>query len=358
MTSEPEMDGRILGPEEPAWGECLATCDHDIYHLPGFVHLEASRLGGEARLFVVREGAWSLALPLVVAPVAVGDVPVPGVFDARSPYGYPGPLVAGEPPVAWLGDAVRALLALLARASVAAVFVRLHTLLPTPREALAAAGRLVTHGETVWVDLTRSEAEIWSQTRGTTRNLVNRQRKAGLVVAMDDAWRHLDVFLDIYHQTMRQVGAADWYYFDRAYFHGLRAALGENLHLCTVGDGERVQAAALFGECSGTVQFHLAGTDPEFRAASPMRLMLDVVRRWAKARGNVRFHLGGGLGAARDSLFDFKAGFSPLRATFETWRAVVDQDAYGRAVSAWERRSGRASDPIEGYFPPWRRPFT
>ena len=352
------MEGRTLLPGQPAWMECLAGSGHDIYHLPGYVRLEADRLGGDARLMVVEEGPWRLLLPVVIAPVRVAGEAIEGIFDASSPYGYPAPLVVGDPPATWVLGAVHALRDRLAEASVAALFVRLHPLLPAPRAALAATGRVVTHGETVWIDLTRSEAELWSETRATTRNLVNRARRAGLQVALDDTWAALDDFVTIYHQTMRDVGAAAWYFFDRDYVAGLRDALGAHLHLCTVSDGRTVQAAALFGECGGTVQFHLSGTAPEFRAASPGRLMLDEVRRWAKARGNLRLHLGGGLGAAHDALFAFKAGFSPLRAPFETWRLVVCPEAYAAAASAWERRAGRAADPVEGFFPPWRRALT
>lgn len=40
-------------------------------------------------------------------------------------------------------------------------------------------------------------------------------------------------------------------------------------------------------------------------------------------------HLGGGLGAADNSLFLFKAGFSPLRHRFCTLRIVAAEDRYG-----------------------------
>ena len=53
-----------------------------------------------------------------------------------------------------------------------------------------------------------------------------------------------------------------------------------------------------------------------------------------KARGNRVMHLGGGLGGAHDSLFDFKAGFSKDRQPFRTWRVVVDPVRYAELSQA------------------------
>jgi hypothetical protein len=118
----------------------------------------------------------------------------------------------------------------------------------------------------------------------------------------------------------------------------------------------RTAAAGLFSECKGIVQFHLSGTAEEFRRASPARLMIDHVRWWAKARGDRSFHLGGGLGAREDSLFDFKAGFSDLRATFRSWRAVCDANRYQALVARWGKRVGAPSEPdLTGMFPAYRQ---
>ena len=63
-------------------------------------------------------------------------------------------------------------------------------------------------------------------------------------------------------------------------------------------------------------------------------LMLHFVRGFMKARGNRVMHLGGGLGGAHDSLFDFKAGFSKDRQPFRTWRVVVDPVRYAELSRA------------------------
>jgi hypothetical protein len=82
------------------------------------------------------------------------------------------------------------------------------------------------------------------------------------------------------------------------------------------------------------------------------KLLYDEVRRWAKDRGNSIFHVGGGVGGAKDSLFSYKAGFSSGRHPFHTWRVVTHRAAYESLLT----RSGVVSESIDmaGYFPPYR----
>ena len=101
------------------------------------------------------------------------------------------------------------------------------------------------------------------------------------------------------------------------------------------------------------IQFHLSGTVPKAMTDSPARVMLDFVRKWGKERGNRWFHLGGGLGARRDSLFEFKAGFSEARAEFRTLRLICDPPQMAAAIRRWSRVFG--SVPTNGSFPPYRQ---
>jgi hypothetical protein len=77
--------------------------------------------------------------------------------------------------------------------------------------------------------------------------------------------------------------------------------------------------------------------------------MFDFVRRWSKERGNRVFHLGGGSGSREDSLFHFKAGFSPLRAEFQSVRVIFDQERY-QALALRAQGIPSATD----YFPAYR----
>jgi hypothetical protein len=236
-------------------------------------------------------------------------------------------------------------------------FVRMHPLLPLPHGPFADRGRLVQHGETVWIDLTLSAEELWRQTRPGHRNEIGRARRSGAAVEIEGTWRHLDDFQRAYTATMHRVGASHYYFFPRDYFHALRDRMPGVFHLCVVRVGDEFACGGLFSEVGGIVQYHLSASRTEFAKHFPSKLMLDFVRGWAKERGNRALHLGGGLGSANDSLLLFKAGFSHLRTPFHTWRAIADEQAYESLRSRWQLRAGSDADALDGFFPAYRKPL-
>jgi CelD/BcsL family acetyltransferase involved in cellulose biosynthesis len=339
------LRAELLAADAPAWTAFLARSGHDFYHLPAYVSLTARQEDGEAVALHVHDDERELLLPLILRRNPDGS------RDATSPYGYPGPLVAGSSDPGFVRDALLAGCELLDRERVVALFVRFHPhLSPLPADGV---GRLVRHGDTVSIDLSASAEELWRQTRGNHRTQINRAMRAGLSVTFDEAWTHEEVFVRLYHETMRRVSAEDWYLFDREYFAGLREALDGRAHLAVVEAGTAIAAAGVFIETDGIVQYHLSGTDAAFGRAAPTKLLFHQVREWARTRGNRWFHLGGGLGSAADSLFDFKIGFSPLRLPFHTLRVVVREADYRTLVEG----AGGTYHPedLDGFFPRYRR---
>jgi len=347
------MSTAIIAPTDPRWTALLATQEHDFHHLPSFVSLEAERSGGEAAALWIERDAHQLLIPLIVRdlPAHLGCEG----RDAISPYGYPCPLLSG--PDSTLRSALlQAVPEALGDAGIISAFVRLHPLISTPLEALAQSGELVRHGPTVWIDMTESVEEMWRQTRGSDRNRMNKLRRQGYAARVDEQWARVDAFVDLYNETMGYLNASAGYFYDRAYFEALREALGGRLHLCLVeGPDDAVVSAGVFSEIGGLVQFHLSGTRQDHRRTSPSRLMLDHMRRVCKERGATRFHLGGGVGAAEDSLYEFKRGFSKHRAEFHSWRVLGDPVAYAAAEHA--ALAAGAVDGADGFFPSYRRPI-
>lgn len=364
MTSDSKgvsgMRGQFIGPDSGLWRECLVQTRHDFHHMPGYARLCADREGGEPVAFVAEKGNARLFVPLIVRPIVDAPRKICPLYDAISPYGYPSPLVTetdseqeqGE----FLEDALRLFLSALRERAIVSAFVRLHPLLSLRLGPFSRHGTLVHHGETVFVDLTQSEEDLWGQTRSTHRRKIKQAERVGFVAEIDDNWKYFDDFFEIYTETMRRVNANDEYFFPRQYFCRLRDALGGALHLCVVRAGQVITCAGLFSEVCGIVQAHLAGSRVEHGGGDTAKLMFDFVRRWAKQRNNRFYHLGGGRGAEEDSLFQFKAGFSKSRASFHTWRAVADADAYQALICQWELRTGTTAEPLDGFFPAYRKP--
>ena len=339
------MDVDLLNASSRRWSGFLSSVRHDFYHLPGYASLCADREGGFSQGLLVEHGSSRLLLPLIVRDLGSGR------RDAVSPYGYPGPLTSGTDDRAFIVEALRAASRSLRERGFVSAFIRLHPILnPTMPEGV---GTLVAHGETVSVDLTLPDDIVWGQTRRDHRHDIRRSIGLGWVARMDEDWLELQTFSRLYAETMERRSAAEQYRFDIRDFRALRRVLGDRLHLCLV-EGHGIAAAGLFVETCGIVQFHLSGSDQTFAPIQPTKLMLHFVEAWARARGDLVLHLGGGVGARNDSLHDFKAAFSPRRHPFVTLRMVIDAGEYARRVAALDPYLDPGDDA--GFFPLYRRP--
>jgi len=355
------MKCSLISPTDPAWLDQLSPAKHDFYHLPQFVELSASGEGGQPWAFIAERGRNRFFVPLVIRPVKLAEEAASNLSDAISPYGYPCPLAftsdGGDPDDDFLAEVLQSLASVLRERGIISFFLRLHPLLPLPTAPFQNHGCLVQHGETVFVDLALSQEILWQQTSATTRNLINAAKRKQYTVDMDRSPENIDAFAELYTETMRRIGAADLYLFSREYFIQLLQGMSDYFHLGLVRIGGAVAGGAIFSECCGIVQYHFSGTKEEYLKYPVTRFLLDFIRTWAKERGNSLFHLGGGLGAAEDSLFKFKANFSPLRRPFHTWRLIVNPAAYNAVVAQWERLAATAADPLAGFFPAYRKPL-
>jgi hypothetical protein len=347
---------KFLAEDSTQWHEMLAACQHDFYHLPGYVRMCAGLEEGCPAAFYAEERDCRLLIPLILRPIP--DAGASDYFDATCPYGYAGPLLLCPPgEETFLPRALAAFLEALRAHRIVTAFLRLHPLLPLPPSALAGHGELVAHGETVQIDLTLPDEEIWRQTRDNHRRDIHKAQRAGLVAEIDHDWAEFEAFLQIYYQTMDRVGASDCYYFPRSYFTDLRRLLGDRVHLCVARLDGRVVSAVLFTEWCGIVQYHLGGTLDDMLSLQPAKTVINFIRCQMKARGMRVLHLGGGVGGSTDPLFFFKAGFSSLRSPFFTWRLIANEAVYAALVSAWEAHAGQKADSSQGFFPAYRKPI-
>jgi Acetyltransferase (GNAT) domain len=331
----------LIEPTDRRWQGALAAIPHDFYHLPEYASHEASRLGGAAFAAYVERPGVRMVLPLIRRPIPGSDA-----FDLASPYGYPCPLAQfGD--TTQLRGALSAVVQTLCEQGYVSVFVRLHPIMELPDAAFSGLGVLVEHGQTVSIDLCQNEAEQWHRIRARYRTSLNRSERLGHRVFMDDTGEHLDRFVALYLDTMRRQDAAAEYFFSRDYLLGLWRELRGYVHLGVVEVDGAIVCAGLFGQSNGIVQYHLSGTDEEALKLSPLKVLINHVRRWATQRGAHILHLGGGLGGAEDSLMHFKAGFSDRRHLFKTWRVVFDEKRY-------RELSGSSPEPT-GFFPAYRQ---
>lgn len=331
------MNFHIINSSNPLWKKILKEVRHDFYHLPEYLELEARRSCSSPEAFALIEDEKIFFVPYLLRELNepfAQDFLVQKTYDIVSPYGYPGILLSKAANTSeFLNSAIDKFIQVLRERQVCSAFFRLHTILNDGFDNLCKPGICKIDGVTVSIDLKLSDADIWNQTQPDHRNKINRCIRRGLTARMVNFKDYINSFIEIYEETMNYVGASKFYIFDRKYYLQLSEALGENLHLCIVEFNNQIIAAGLYTEYSRIVQAHLGGTKIQFLKLSPTNLETDYTRRWAKERGNEFLHLGGGVGSEKDSLYNFKAGFSKLRHTFMTMRLVVDEKKYLELVN-------------------------
>ncbi len=347
----PSIDSaKFVSSFDPEWGEALAKVRHDYFHLPGYLQASASHEGGESVAFLLEAQDYGMLVPLLKRPLACFGEAYAGFYDVTSPYGYPAPLYWGENWQACLSEMHEAFTAFLREQKVVSLFLRLNPFLGATAEQLASLGTLRLHGPTVYIDL-RDAAGSWNGINSANRRSIAQMLNRGFEVQIDQ-WNTLDTVIEAYYETMRRLGASPFYFFPKEYFYNLVKDTVPHLHLATshTPTGE-ISGGVLFTESHGLMHYYLTGVFEDYMDVSPGKLMINALRLWGIEQGHHTLHLGGGLGACKDGLFQFKARLSKSFATFSTIRKVLLPEIY-QALAA-ERSSDGSEDP---FFPIYRRP--
>lgn len=341
------MQANLLDITSTAWRAALERCSHDSHHTPAWLKTAERSERGRAFAVHVTNRTHELLVPFVRREITEG------LWDATSAYGYGGPLTSTSAPPDFADAAFRAAVQMLREAGCVACFLRLHPLLNAHWKS--SLGLVLKQGLTVSIDLTKPPEKLWQETQSRHKLGINRARRAGVTVRLDKNFETLSRFIDIYNQTMTRRCATDYYFFDKQYYRSLVDELGDDLMLMVAEEADKVIGGALFtlARRSGIMQYHLSGSDWDYRHRQPTKIIIHTAREWGRMNGFSRLHLGGGLGSAADSLHDFKRGFSPDTHVFATQRVVINPEAY-RALS--EGRS-TSTDDLSGYFPAYRQPI-
>jgi hypothetical protein len=309
---------------EPEWDELLRELGcADAYLLRAYVEASCVLDPGEP-LLLEHDG---VVMACIVRPIPESDL-----HDARTPYGYGGPIGDGA-----FEDAYERW---CAERGIVATFIRYHPLLENFRQATHATYVSPTVGWPL-------EGDLLAGMHGKHRNTVRKAQKAGVAVDATAAPDDLSAFAALYERTMERQGAAGYYFFPAAYWERLAALGGHLVRFDALREGE-VVASALCLRGDRWLHYHLGATDDAARDLGASNLLLYTAAVWGQEQQLKQFHLGGGAAAKEDSLFAFKERFSPgSRREFWVGKLVHDEDAY-------RRLSGGAEIDLEGFFPAYR----
>jgi hypothetical protein len=189
----------------------------------------------------------------------------------------------------------------------------------------------------------RLEGDLFEGLHRHHRRAVRKAEAVGIEIRITPAPADLQPFASLYERTMAEKGAIGFYYFPDEYWQSLanRAWL---VLFEALQDGE--PTAAILGLASRPwLHYHLGASE---RSGGANNLLFLRTAEWARDEGYERFHLGGGVGGADDSLLQFKLRFD---------EGGLIESAVGKAIHDEDAYRTLGGKGFDGFFPAYRRPL-
>ena len=312
-----------------SWDSILGKVDsYDFYHTYDYHELSKKEIE-EPILIVYSEAEKIIAIPFLLRRIFDTEY-----YDLTSVYGYSGPLVKNINKIFDNFQFQTEFQTLLHSLKIVSVFSRLHPFMKQQSQILKNIGEIKQLGSVVNIDLTKDITEQRIAFSRATKRYINKTRKVCLVKKDVVNEQVMDVFLDLYYENMDRVDAHDSYYFSKDYLMNFVNAkdFETEVLFAVLEETNKVISAAMMVKTNNIIQYHISGTRNDFLHLTPIRILIDEMRIMGTEQGYKYFNLGGGLGSAEDSLFDFKASFSKDFREFEIWKYIVNDSVYNSLV--------------------------
>jgi len=299
----------VVTPDDERWLSAWeAWPEREVHAHPEYVRLyeqDAARA-----LCAVADG--------VLYPFLLRSDPV----DVITPYGYGGAFRTGD---ADGGAFWEAFDGWAAEQGAVSELVRFSLF---PERLLPYPGKREPRLVNVVRDLEPPAEKLWMEYEHKVRKNVNKARRSGLRVELDETGARLDEFVRLYEHTLDRRGASARYRFARAFFERICDRLVGHFVYAHVLDGERVVSSELAVLSATSAYSFLGGTDEAAFELRPNDLLKVELMLWAKEAGKRRFVLGGGQ-QADDGIFRYKRSFAPHGLVpFEVGMRIFDAGRY------------------------------
>ncbi|MQP52070.1 MULTISPECIES: peptidoglycan bridge formation glycyltransferase FemA/FemB family protein [unclassified Flavobacterium] len=256
-------------------------------------------------------------------------------FDFETAYGYGGP-IANTDDVGFFLKALQLFFNYCKDNDFICGFTRFHPLLKNSNQ-FNTVGQLLFDRNTVAIDLTKPEDEIWMNSLAVkNRSTIKKSIKSELYFEADYAFKYLDDFINLYNNTMKKLDADDFFIFEREYYKNWIQNI-PNSFLGVVLKDRKVISAAIFFYSNTFGHYHLAGSNSNYLSLNPNNFMIWEGLKELKKKDVKFLHLGGGSnGDSENSLLSFKSRFSPLRFDFNIGKMIFNHEIYEQVCKEWE----------------------
>lgn len=330
------------------WDELVRSfANYDVYYLSGYVKAFQIHGDGEPQLFYYNENGLR-----GIYVYMKRNTTIEGVYDSITPYGYGGFLLEGDDSKENMNALWKAYVEKMKSENIVDNFVRYHPVLANA-VLMKACSDVIDLGKTVSMDLT-SEEVIWKNIHSKNRNMIRKAEKNGIVIKHGQGLELFDDFIKIYNATMDKDNAEPYYYFKPEFYKSIHEDLKDNYEMFWAEYDDKIIAMSIMIYANGRLNYHLSGSDLQYRNLAPSNLLLYKAAMWGMEKGMKTFHLGGGVGSGEDNLYKFKIAFNRFSdCQFSIAKHIFDNEKYDELVA--ERASRDAGfDKESKFFPLYR----
>lgn len=334
--------------EAEQWNACVKSfTEWDVYYLSGYVKAFHLHGDGDPFLLYYEDNGLRAIYVYMQRPTAF-----PGVYDSVTPYGYGGVLFEGEATDENCKAFWGAYVAKMIEENIVDNFVRYHPVLNNA-VPMKDFSNVIDLGHTIAMDLTSPDV-IWENIVSKNRNMIRKAEKNGITIEHGQGMELMDQFIEIYNATMKKDNAEEYYYFKRHFYESIDRDLKDNYEMFYAMYEGRPIAMSIMIFANGRLNYHLSGSDIEFRNLAPSNLLLYKAALWGYEQGFKTFHLGGGVGSGEDGLYKFKAAFNKNSDyQFSIGKQVFDLEKYDELVKI-RRETDPSFDETSHFFPLYR----
>lgn len=321
--------------------------NYDVYYLSGYVKAFFIHGDGDPHLFYYNENSLRGIYVYMKRKTAIE-----GVYDSITPYGYGGFLLEGDETEENIKSLWKAYVEKMKSENIVDNFVRYHPVLANAIP-MKVCSDVIDLGKTVSMDLS-SEDVIWKNIHSKNRNMIRKAEKNGIVIKHGQGLELFDDFIKIYNATMDKDNAEPYYYFKPEFYKSIHEDLKDNYEMFWAEYEGKIIAMSIMIFANGRLNYHLSGSDLQYRNLAPSNLLLYKAAMWGMEKGMKTFHLGGGVGSGEDNLYKFKIAFNRFSdCQFSIAKHVFDNEKYDELVA--ERASCDAEfDKESKFFPLYR----
>ena len=330
------------------WDEIVKTfAEYDVYYLSDYVKAFQIHGDGEPQLlFYEADGLRAIYVYMK------RKTNIEGYYDSITPYGYGGVLFDGDTSENNIRAFWKAYVDKMKEEGIVDNFVRYHPVLKNAG-SMKRVSNVIDLGHTIAMDLTSPEV-IWENIVSKNRNMIRKAEKNGIEILHGKGMELMDKFKEIYDATMLKDNAEEYYFFKRPFYESIDRDLKNNYEMFYAMYEGRPIAMSLMVFANGRMNYHLSGSNKEYRNLAPSNLLLYKAALWGCEQGFKTFHMGGGVGSCEDGLYRFKAAFNKKSDyQFSIDKQVFDQEKYDELVKI-RRESDGSFDETSHFFPLYR----